>query len=95
MFRILFAWIALIVVVPADAEPAADEAMPIATKVSAPFAFRDADDRWTGISIELWDRIARELDLPEPEYREFPLDKMLEQVEQGQAAAAVAAISVS
>ncbi|GJM43913.1 MAG: amino acid ABC transporter substrate-binding protein [Gemmatimonadota bacterium] len=32
----------------------------VATKVVKPFAFRDAEGEWTGISIDLWKEIARE-----------------------------------
>ena len=31
----------------------------VGTKVVKPFAFKDAEGRWTGISIDLWEEIAR------------------------------------
>jgi ABC-type amino acid transport substrate-binding protein len=95
MNRILFSWIALAVLGLGNAQAETEKTMPIATKVSAPFAFRASDGNWTGISIELWDRIARELKLPEPQYTEASLEKLLEQVENRKVAAGVAAISVT
>ena len=35
----------------------------IGTKIAAPFAMKTDDGQWTGISIELWDRIANRLKL--------------------------------
>lgn len=34
----------------------------IATKQAPPFSLKNADGEWTGLSIELWRRIADELD---------------------------------
>jgi len=67
----------------------------VATKVSPPFAIKEPDGRWTGISIELWERVAGELELPPPTYREMTLEQMFSALETGQVSAAVAAISVT
>lgn len=66
----------------------------VGTKHSPPFAFKNSDGHWTGISIELWEHLSDELDL-EFEYRELTLEQMLEQLESGEIDAAVAAISVT
>lgn len=66
----------------------------VATKVSPPFAIKNSDGTWSGISIELWKNLANELNL-EYEFREMPLEEMLVQLQRGQLDAAVAAISVT
>ncbi len=66
----------------------------VGTKQSPPFAIKNPDDSWTGISIELWKHLADELNL-EFEFRELTLDEMLVGLETGNLDAAVAAISVT
>ena len=66
----------------------------VGTKHSPPFAFKNADGQWTGISIELWRQLTDELNL-EYELRELPLDEILTGLESGELDAAVAAISVT
>ena len=79
----------------AEAEEASKGPLVIATKVSPPFAMKEADGQWTGISIELWERVAEELDLPPASYREMPLDQMFAALEANQVSVAVAAISMT
>lgn len=59
-----------------------------------PFAIKNSDGSWEGVSIELWRQIAEELKL-DFEFVELPLDQMLAKVESGEIAAAVAAITVT
>ncbi len=66
----------------------------IGTKLSPPFAIKNPDGSWTGISIELWKHICGELDL-EYALEEHPLDEILSKLESGELDAAVAAISVT
>lgn len=66
----------------------------VGTKQSPPFAIKNADGTWTGISIELWKHLAHKLDL-EYEFQELTLDEMLLKLETGELDAAVAAISVT
>ncbi|MGB7326969.1 MAG: transporter substrate-binding domain-containing protein [Rubripirellula sp.] len=66
----------------------------VGTKQSPPFAIKNSDGSWTGISIELWDHLADELKL-EYEFLELTLGEMLTGLEDGQLDAAVAAISVT
>ncbi|WP_339729533.1 transporter substrate-binding domain-containing protein [uncultured Gimesia sp.] len=66
----------------------------VGTKQSPPFAIKNADGTWTGISIELWKHLAHELNL-EYEFQELPLKEMLSKLETGELDAAVAAISVT
>jgi ABC-type amino acid transport substrate-binding protein len=73
-----------------DAQPI----LRIGTKESPPFAMKNADGSWTGISIELWKHLSDELNL-DYELEELTLDKMLNKLEDGEVDAAVAAISVT
>jgi ABC-type amino acid transport substrate-binding protein len=66
----------------------------VATKEAPPFALKAADGRWTGLSIELWERLAAELNL-EFAYREMPLPEMLTEVEHDKVDAAVSALTVT
>lgn len=79
-----------------DEGQTADKPSPlvVATKYSPPFAFKNADGKWSGISIELWRQLTDELNL-EYELRELSLDEMLAGLESGELDAAVAAISVT
>lgn len=66
----------------------------VGTKQSPPFAMKNSDGTWTGISIELWKHLASELEL-EYQFEELTLDEMLTRLQQGELDAAVAAISVT
>ena len=66
----------------------------VGTKHSPPFAFKTTDEKWTGISIELWRQLTDELNL-EYELQEMPLDEMLDGLASSHLDAAVAAISVT
>jgi len=83
----------------ASAAPAAAPATPkaklvVATKPTPPFAMKTEDGLWTGMSIELWRRVAEELNV-DYEFRELGLDEMLDAVAAGEADVAIAAISVT
>lgn len=69
-------------------------ALRVGTKVSPPFAIKNADGSWAGISIELWEHLAEELDL-DFEYEELPLNEILTGLEAEQLDVGVAAISVT
>jgi ABC-type amino acid transport substrate-binding protein len=66
----------------------------VGTKVAAPFALKNDDGTWTGISIELWRDVARELDLAY-ELKEFDLKGLLSAVETGKVDAGVAALTIT
>jgi len=67
----------------------------VAVKAAPPFAMRSKDGTWTGISIELWNRIAKKLGVSTT-YREYQtVPQMIAVVASGDADAAVAAISVT
>ncbi len=72
----------------------ADRVMVIGTKESPPFAMKGDDGSWTGISIDLWRRVANDLHL---RYRlqEVSLDELISGTAAHRLDAAVAAISVT
>ncbi|QDV47080.1 Glutamine-binding periplasmic protein precursor [Stieleria neptunia] len=84
---------------PAAAQPAAEAqgsgpSIVVGTKHSPPFAIKNDDGTWSGISIELWKNLCTELDL-EYEFREMTLEQILQGLERGDIDAGVAAISVT
>jgi polar amino acid transport system substrate-binding protein len=67
----------------------------VATKDAPPFAMKSESGEWTGIAIELWNRLSQKLNL-HATYREYPtVPDMLSAVSSGGADAAIAAISVT
>lgn len=66
----------------------------IGTKQAPPFAMKDSEGKWTGISIDLWKEIAAELGI-EYELREYDLKGLLAAVTDGSVDAAVAALTVT
>lgn len=65
----------------------------IGTKEAPPFAMKGADGVWQGISIELWRRVADELQLPYKFTEEPTVQGLIEGVAAGKFDAAVAAIT--
>jgi ABC-type amino acid transport substrate-binding protein len=78
----------------ADATVDEPTVMRVGTKQSPPFAIKNPDGSWSGISIDLWDHLADELKL-DYEFQELTLPEMLTGLEEGHLDAAVAAISVT
>jgi ABC-type amino acid transport substrate-binding protein len=69
--------------------------MVVATKDAPPFAFKGPDGQWTGIAIELWERIADKLAV-HSSFKEYgTVPDMLAAVADGSANTAVAAITVT
>lgn len=66
----------------------------IATKEAPPFSMRNEDGEWEGMTIELWRRIASELNY-ECEYHETDIAGMIEGLQDGTYDAAVAAMTVT
>jgi polar amino acid transport system substrate-binding protein len=78
----------------ASAQTSTPHTLIVGTKESPPFAMKGPDGKWTGISIELWDRVATELKL-NYEFREMDLNQLLDGVRSNSLDAAVAAITVT
>lgn len=66
----------------------------IGTKTAPPFAFKQADSSWTGLSVELWEDIARDLDLRYA-WHEMELEALLDGVRTDSLDAAVAALTIT
>ncbi|MGD9135749.1 MAG: transporter substrate-binding domain-containing protein [Desulfobacterales bacterium] len=66
----------------------------VGTKVAPPFSMKTADGQWTGLSIDLWQQIATDLNF-RYEFRELSLKQLLESVKDGSIDAAVAALTIT
>jgi ABC-type amino acid transport substrate-binding protein len=66
----------------------------IGTKVAPPFAIKDADGHWSGISIDLWRAVARDMGYRFV-LRDTTLDGLLNGVADGSLDAAVAALTIT
>jgi polar amino acid transport system substrate-binding protein len=73
---------------------APDRALVVGVKDAPPFAIRQPDGTWTGISVDLWEEIAAELGYTF-EWRETDLSGLLAGVEAGELDAGVAALTVT
>ncbi len=81
----------------AAAWPAAAQGEPelrVAVKEAPPFAIRDADGAWSGISVELFEKIAARIDR-RPVFVETGLDALIDDVAAGRADVGVGALSVT
>lgn len=66
----------------------------VLTKTSAPFAMKDPSGQWSGVSIELWEKVAQEVGI-KSEYHETDLEGILNGLSAKNAIAGVAAISMT
>lgn len=67
----------------------------VGVKEAPPFAMKDASGHWSGVSIELWQQVAKDLHLAF-HYAEAPtVQKLLEETAAGKFDVAVAAITVT
>jgi len=78
----------------AGAQPLPVASMTIATRQAPPFAFKGADGQWSGIAIELWNRIA-EQNRFDFRYVELGLTEMLDAVSAGRVDGAAAALTIT
>ena len=76
---------------PADAT---DHVMVIGTRVSPPFAMKSGDGAWSGISIELWRRLAADLHL-QYRFKEVSLGELINGTAEHRLDGAIAAITVT
>ena len=74
--------------------PGANHVMIVGTKVAPPFAMKSDDGSWSGISIELWRRIATDLHLSY-RFEEVSLDELITGTAGHRLDAAIAAITVT
>ncbi|MFT3988854.1 transporter substrate-binding domain-containing protein [Aestuariivirga sp.] len=88
---------ALILGAAAEAQQAIDPAkdLAIGTKVAPPFAMKGDDGQWTGLSIDLWKKIAEQLQLKYHFVEEPDIGSLIAGVENKKYDAAIAAITVT
>ncbi|MDP9810001.1 ABC-type amino acid transport substrate-binding protein [Rhizobium tibeticum] len=67
----------------------------IGTKEAPPFAMKDADGNWSGISIELWREVAQKLGLQFRLSEEPDVQKLIEATTRGDYDVSVAAITIT
>lgn len=91
---LLIALVAGVQVQPAGAQVLATETLTVATREAPPFAMKDDDGAWTGISIALWKQIADDLGL-DYRFEEAALADMVPGVADGRYDAAVAALTIT
>lgn len=72
-----------------------DRELIVGTKEAAPFAMKDADGKWTGISIDLWQDIAQRLDLKFHLVEEPNVQALVEATARGDYDVSVAAITIT
>jgi len=74
--------------------PQQPEHLLVGIKESPPFVIRHEDGRWSGISIDLWRSVAKDLGL-EYSFQVFDLDGLLKAVREGEVDVAVAALTIT
>lgn len=79
---------------PTDSDKDFEAKAIIGTKESPPFAIKQTDGSWGGLSIELWRSIAEEIGL-DYEFQEMTLGELLDGVADGSLTASVAALTVT
>lgn len=72
----------------------ASEPLVVGTREVPPFAMKSADGSWSGLSIDLWESVAQELDLPY-QLVEVSLEELVEGVAEGRLDAGVAALTIT
>lgn len=79
----------------AQAPPATPgRALIVGTKEAPPLVMKDRNGSWTGISIDLWRRIANELHL-RYRFKEVPLEELINGTADGRLDAAIATITIT
>ena len=76
------------------AESLSTQTVVVGTKVAPPFSMKDKDGKWEGMSIELWDLIAKKLEL-NYELKEYTLKTLLKAVEEQKLDVGIAAITIT
>ena len=66
----------------------------VGTKIAPPFAMKGPDGKWSGISIELWELIAKRLNV-KYEFQEENLDSLLKKVENRDLDVGISALTIT
>ena len=80
---------------PSDLEPLLQREIVVGTKEAPPFAMKSPAGEWTGISIDLWQRIAKEKGISFRFHEEETVPGLVDAVAQGKVDIAVAALTVT
>lgn len=80
--------------IPAQTEPPAQKILVVGTFEAPPFSFQTNEGRWTGISIELWENIVRDMGL-KYEYEERTFKGLLDGVTDESLDAVVTALTLT
>ena len=89
--------LASLAILPADAQITSampDHVLIVGTTEAPPFAMKERDGSWTGISIDLWRRIADKLHL-RYRFKEVPLNELISGTATGRLDAAIATITIT
>ncbi len=71
-----------------------NKVLQIGTKVAPPFSMKTTDGKWQGISIELWEKIAKQLQL-EFVWKEKDLKTLLSGVQNSELDVSIAALTIT
>ncbi len=93
-FIFIVACLSLLTSAVVAAPPSGDAPLRVLTKIAPPFVMEDGAGGYTGISIDLWTRVAARLGYA-TEFEAATLDDMLDQVGRGEADVAIAAITMT
>lgn len=91
LFVCLAGWLAA---APAAQPTSPSRTLTVAVKPAPPFALKNEQGEWTGITVELWDRIAEQLQY-DYEWRELDVEAMLDELAAGRIDVAAAALTVT
>lgn len=72
----------------------AQEKLIVGTKAAEPFTIKKKEGNWTGVSFELWNIIAKQMDISY-EIKEYDLEEILNAVEQGEIDIAVSPLTIT
>jgi len=92
--RVLMSLLLLLNIALTSTVHAAPEILQVGTKVAPPFAMKNSDGQWSGISIDLWRELASELNLAY-QFVEKDLQGLISGVSEGQLDVAIAALTVT
>ena len=91
--KVLFLFVTLSLSLSSYSQPF-NQTLTIGTKIAEPFAMKDKEGKWYGISIELWEKIAKELNI-KYQWKELGLKPLLDGVSDASLDAGIAAITIT
>jgi len=95
MKKILYIFLCIVWISGSYAEESSVHTLKVGTKVTPPFAMKDKEGHWEGISIELWERIAQNLKLDYIFVEQEDIKHLLLGVEDASLDVGIAAITIT